>query len=120
MEKVSGKYPESCPESLPIWVNKPSISLNISISISTFSTFLFEDCDVSSLEPCESINTDCPEEERKYRGTENKTVRGHACKCWNDVTLSNRPSDDDPTEQDNHNFCRYVIDYESSIMTHPG
>ena len=79
---------------------------------------MFEDCDVSSLEPCEDkpVNTDCPEEEKKYRGTENKTTRGHACKCWNDVTLSNRPSDDDPTEQDNHNFCRYVINYDSYII----
>merc|ERR1711893_158263 len=65
-------------------------------------SLLFEDCDVSSLDPCndQPINTDCDEEEKKYRGTENKTARGHACKCWNDVSLSNRPSDDDPTDED--------------------
>jgi len=70
---------------------------------------LYDECDLSDVPECGSV--DDPERRecsKNYRGSVNETYQGYKCKCWNDVTLSNRPSDTNSTLTDNHNFCRNV------------
>merc|ERR1712141_646566 len=74
-----------------------------------FSSDLYDECDLTNVPECGSVND--PERQKcskNYLGSINETYQGYKCKCWNDVTLSNRPSDTNSTITDNHNFCRNV------------
>mgnify|MGYP000649750965 CR=1 FL=1 len=67
---------------------------------------LYEHCNMTDIPACTDSALDiCP---GSYAGPLSTTINNYHCKCWSDVSLSIRPSDqkDEPLPSDTHNYCR--------------
>ena len=67
---------------------------------------LFDYCNMTGVGVCTDTDLHiCP---GSYQGTVNTTINNYDCKCWSDVSLSIRPTENAKAEvlSDTHNYCR--------------